>query len=368
MTCSTSSLAFVTAWLVVSAAGSPLVGAATAPSVAQEVARLRTLLAVPPDNDDLKQMAPSLKEALDRVDGHQQDGRIYAAVDGIEYVRTSLEALAFMAREAPKDGGQLMAFEVLWKATAPELGRDEKAYERATWSRTPAAVRAVAESAFGRSRHLYQAALAYAEVTSPGAGYYYMGESRGSLGSALYVRSLGLRTDKAPVPARSLGTEIAALSKEIESAYKPPRSIDRHRDFIRTNASVKLATELDSAGLYHGALLAYVKAVRTLGEIEGTIPPATEKGAIEGALADAHKALAEATRDESIGLVLVESAQGGIAGAANAAAEGEALRAARMVLDRALPAYRTALEPTAPAQRVAEAAAVRVTLVRWPYT
>lgn len=356
------------AWLVVSAAGSPFVEAAKATSIAPEVARLRSILAAPPDNDDFKQMAPSLNEALDRIDGHQKDGRIYAAVDAIEYVRTTLEALAFMAREASKDGGQLTAFEARWKATGPELGRDENKYERETWSRTPAAVRAVAESAFGRSRHLYQAALAYAEVTSPGAGYYYVGESRSSLGSALYVRSLGLSTDKTPVSARSLAPEIAALSKRIEAAYKPPLSIDRHRDFIRTNASVKLASELDGAGLYHGALLAYVKAVRTLGEIEGAIPPETEKAVIQRALADAHKTLVEAKRDESIGLVLVEAAQGGIAGAANATAEGEALRAARMVLDRALPAYRTALEPPAPAQRVAEAAAVRVTLVRWPYT
>jgi hypothetical protein len=145
-------------------------------------------------------------------------------------------------------------------------------------------------------------------------------------------------------------------------------SIDRHRDFIRANAALKLATELDAAGLRYGALLAWLKAVRVLGEIEAGVPAAADRPAIESALAEAHATLAGSSRDESIALVLVEAAQGAIAASTDAASTGEALRAGRAVLDRALPAYRAALDPPAARTAAATAPAVRVTLVRWPYT
>ncbi len=343
----------------------------TASPLAPEIARLRAVLDAAPQSDEVKETAPGLRDALDRAAAHERAGRFLAAVDTLEYARSTILALDTMARQTPADGGDLDRFTAAWQAAGPGLEKDARTWAGQSWAGVPAAVRAVAESAFGRSQHLYQAADSYARVTSPAAGYYYMGEAQGTMTSALFVRGLGAPRSGAAAPAaRSLKGERTSLAKRIEAIYKPPLAIDRHPDFIRTNSALKLAGELDDAGLRYGALLAYLKAERGLGELLLPVPQAGERGAIEARLKEAHERHATAQRDDSIALVLIEAAQGGIESARDDAARGTALRTASAVLDQALPAYRATLEDSVPEKLTAATAApaVRVTLVRWPYT
>ena len=73
---------------------------------------------------------------------------------------------------------------------------------------------------------------------------------------------------------RRLSDELDALEGELLSAYKPPASIDRHREFIAASSTLKEARELDAAGLSYGALLRYLQAVLRVAPADGEGPGA----------------------------------------------------------------------------------------------
>ena len=167
---------------------------------------------------------------------------------------------------------------------------------------------------------------------------------------------------------RSVDPEIEALQAEMLAAYRPPLSIDKHREFIIASSTLKEARELDAAGLRYGALLRYlqaVAAVRACVRPHASAPAATRQRPRRAAARVRRPPLREAAPIPSLGRVFVESAQAKLADPA----EGTNLADAAPLVDDVLPRYFAALGPE-PARPAAPKPALQatVTLVRWPYT
>jgi hypothetical protein len=249
-----------------------------------------------------------------------------------------------------RSGKTAEEFDAFWTRSRTALAEANRKSSGSSPSDLPAAVEALAQAAEGQVMVLADASRAYERVTSPQAGFYYLGQARSDADWAAFCRSLDVRRPADPVPLRSIAPELARLQERANAAFQPPLSIDRHSQFIRFNATVKLAGELEAQGRRAGALYEYLDALQQL----AAIAPAKE--AAPESIEAARKRLAASPRDESLGLLFVERAEA-------ASTPG----AAEAILGEVLPAYAEALAPRPPVP-APPPPAITVTLVRWPYT
>lgn len=261
--------------------------------------------------------------------------------------------------------GGLDAFLVKWRSADKELAESEKRVRASGWNKTPAAGRALAEADLGRVRTLFNSARAFSGISGAETGLYYLGTATASLESAVFTKSLALPASAAP-RARSIAPEIQVLQNKILAAYQPPRSIDHHPDFIRLNAALKFAGELDSAKSYYGAQYQYIEALRMFALLTTeSDPPSIDKLRADESGAAARIKAKDA--DHSIAELLLEKAQYRLTKAEADPKDIESRRSAHAILSAAIPAYFAVLEsPVAPTLVVGRVATV--TLVRWPYT
>lgn len=313
-----------------------------------------------PADPSLAGLRQDAESMLRRAVADAGAGRTALALEELGRGRSLLRALA-LRDEAPAAAADAAAFARLWESRSRALVAQAEALRRTPWKDAPAATRAVAESAQGKIATLVEASRAYAAVTSPGDGLFYLGQAVASAELAAFARGLH-DTTKTPLATRSMLPELQALQQRVNAAFQPPRSIERHADFIRLNATLKLAFELDAAALYAGALYQYLDATQQLALL-GDAPPA----APGPDLAAWRGRLGARDRDDSLGRLFLERAEAALA--AGARAEAKDLRLAQVVADDVLPAYQAALAAAGAAtSRTESAASVTVTLVRWPYT
>jgi len=354
-------------------AGPATAATAAAPAaqeqLAGEVARLRRVAAgVPGDDEDWKALRPDVERLLATADTEITAGRLYYGTERLGDARRLVMAVAYRAGR-PGAAHDMEQFMAAWRDTDADLAADEARLKAGGWRGSPAAIRALGESAFGQARVLYRAARDYAAADSPASALHNVGEARAAIDFANFCR--GLRFDPVTPAAapRTVAPELAALEARVRAAYVPPRSIDNHADFIRIHSTLKHAAELDAAGLRFGALHAYLKARRAFAVLEAGWAgrPAPAVAALREARERAAAHLAARGRDDSIGTLYLEAADGLIERAAAATDLATDARSAAAILDDVLPAYVAALEPGARPEPP-RADALRVTLVRWPYT
>ncbi|MEA2690801.1 MAG: hypothetical protein QOJ16_188 [Acidobacteriota bacterium] len=343
----------------------PAVSQDASSQIRGEIARLDRAVSSKPDSDpDWKGAKPSLAGALADARLSLAAGRLYRSLEELERARTSFRALE-SGRTAPKNGAP--GFDAAWKKTSLELAAlDGKALAK-SWGATPAAIRAVAETAEGRARVLLDASRAYAGVTSVGAGFYYIGEAKAAAESASYCSTLHAYRQAAPLPLRPIAPELRQLQERTVAAFKPPRSIERHGDFISLNATLKLAGELDAAKLYAGALYQYLDAVQQFKRLDFPVPDPARQSALRGNLAALHTRLANSKQDDSIAELFLERTEGILAGRNGSAPSPDDWKNAAVIAEQVLPAYFAFLTP-APSQNLRASHTITVTLVRWPYT
>lgn len=350
-----------------SAASSPA-PIAPAAQVTGLIAALRARAATLPEADEeWKSLRPEIDRLLGLADGEVAAGRLYTALERLADANRYVGGTAFRVAH-PEMVASLDRFTEGWSAADRELTRDESGWSAATWKRTPAAVRGVAEIEYGQARHLYRASRDYAVADSPASGTHYVGEALAAMAFARSVQGLGFEKAPGTFAARSYAAEIAALDARVVAAYRPPRSIDSHTDFIRIDGTLKMAAELDAAGLHHGALVAWLRAVRLYGALEAgwSGAPARPTDTLRAEAAALPERL-KGPGDGSIAIFLKEQAEGAIERSAAPETAALYLAAADAVLARAVPAWAEARDRR-PAPAATGKDQVRVTLVRWPYT
>ena len=338
-----------------------VVGAGSRPAdpLADEVARWSAFLASHTAKDEIwPDVKAGSQPALERTGQALKDGRRHLALLRLAVAREGPAAAAYMAEHAAAQA-DLASLEAEWKRMGREL--DLAAPTPAALDGVaPAAVRAVAEAALPQVRIDYQASLEYARATQAAAGLYYLGAARAQRELVAFCRSLKGAAEAAP-PLRALGPELDVLEGELLAAYRPPASIDRHRDFILASSALKEARELDTLGLRHGALLRYLLAVQRAVPLRADfapLPPAELRPRLQALTAR----LAGEPVDHTIGLLFLEAAGADL----DAAGAGPAPVASAVVSD-VLPRYLAALQPARPAP-VRPQPRATVTLIRWPST
>jgi hypothetical protein len=291
----------------------------------------------------------SISASLSRADEERRSGRLWVALERIR--DASREAAVQGSRDAK------VGFDAEWTRTSGELRRRDSS--RPSWGNAAAAARALGEAAEGTSLPLAEASRAYAGVTNVEAGRYYLADALAASDFGAFCRALpGAPAGPAP-PFRSIAPELARLQERVDAAFVPPRSIDRHSEFIRLNAAVKTARELDAGGRYAGARYEYLDALQRLGVLLGGATDAAD--AVRGKLEAQRSALGSSRRDDSLGTLFLERADSALATGGPGG-----IAAASAIASSVLPAYEATLGPSSAPP--APDAAVTVTLVRWPYT
>jgi hypothetical protein len=332
--------------------------------IKNETEYLQQALANKPVSDpDWKEARPDMAAALARANYALRAGRVYLGLEDLGEARISFQALDVMKQKPEVVKPGLPGFESEWGKASLELAAlDQKAKGR-VWINAPAVIRAFSEAAQGKTMTLLEASRAYAGVTTPDAGFYYLGEAKASADFASFCAALDLPRHGTEFPARSISPQLRALQERTSSAFRPPRSGQQHREFIRSNASLKLAGELDAAKLYAGAFYEYLDAVQQFGMLDAITPDGARKASLRGALATMRARLSTSKEDESIAQLFLERAETGLT---HEPAPKDWENAATIV-EQVLPAYfaaRKAVQsPDPPTKNT-----VTVTLVRWPYT
>jgi len=216
-----------------------------------------------PDLPDINSMAGGeLKAANDALNA----GRLYLGLERLAGAEDLLQGARVVAdKKAETVKGGLPAYEEEWKQVSMSLTARDREARETDWSHAPAALRALSETAQGKSVPLLEGGRGFATSTQPKNGLFYLGQAQGESEFAQFCASLHLPRKVPALPRRSLLPELQKLQDKTNAAFVPPRSIDLHPRFIALNSTLKLAQELDAARFYSGALDQYLEAVRHYG-------------------------------------------------------------------------------------------------------
>jgi hypothetical protein len=327
----------------------------------------QSLKAQPTQNPDLADLSKTIEQRLKDADSARSAGRLYLSLENLGKAEDYFQAVRTIEAKADAIKDNLAAFEAEWGKASLEYAALDKQARQRDWNRFPAAVRALSESAQGRTIPLLEGSRGFATSTKPQDGLAYMGEAKGEAAYVTFLYGLSIARKGSPFPLRSVLPELEALQEKTNAAFQPPRSIDMHPRFINLNATLKFARELDSSKAYAGALYQYLEAVRHFGMLDPAVPDAAKQASLRTELAEELKKVSAAKRDDSILQIFLERAEGWLNKPDGAAPSSDEWRATQVFLQQVLPAYYAALKPAAPVQRQAARTAT-LTLVRWPYT
>lgn len=328
----------VRAWAAALAAVLSLSAGARAQTAAEQLSAAaadleKTVAAAKLSEAEAKQRADELRDVREEVAA----GRLHLALYRLQTPWLLTAGQTYLASKA--DVKSTEAFEAEWKRLGGELGAKERRLASAAEGETPLAARALAEASSGQARPYYQSGRLYGLNTTVGDGLYYLGLAPAQLDFALFCHGLRLREGGRAPRLRPLRAELSRLEAETLAAYRRAEaaaapSNQQQPRFNLLNSTLKLAGELDAAGLHAGALLKYLEAQLYLGLVAA---PQTAADAGPG-LKDKSDALGKRLRgggtDHSLGLIFWESAQEALAGS-----EAEAHRRAAVIFERVLPAY-----------------------------
>jgi hypothetical protein len=334
----------------------------TTSEIAAEIHRLEARKMSPSD-PGATALQTSLKSAAEAL----RSERLYLTLERLLQAIDLSEGAAAVNANTGAVAKNLGVFETEWARTGAELATISGRVRAKNWDRSPAAIRALSETALGRSVPLLDGGRGFAVAKGPKDGLFYLGEARGQVMFASFCGSLPFARKKARWPARSLMPELLDLQSKTDAAFQPPRSIEQHARFIALNSTLKLARELDSTRSYYGALYQYLEALRHYAMLDGPPVEAGRQKELTAAIDAQIKQLAASGRDESIPQLFLERAAAQTTHPDGSAPSADEWRSAETILNRVLPAY-SAVMKAAPKLSQSGAKTVNVTLVRWPYT
>jgi hypothetical protein len=334
----------------------------------------QALQSKPVGRPEWKEAIPDIAESLQRADDDLREGRLYLSLEELAGAWDSLRgtegATQKTEEELLKEG--LPGVESELKGIQIELTAFEKQATQKNWDAAPVAVRALAEKATGQTLNLLEGAHGFAILTDVekrafsenyASALYYAGESKAQAEFNAFCNTLDLPRKSGALPLRSISPELQQLQTRVMAAYRPPRSVKHHVDFIRLNATLKLAGELDAAKLYAGALYQYLDATQQFAVFDAAMPAAAKQSRLRKSLQKMRTYLVGSQQDQSIAQLFLERAEAGLTRSPGATD----WITVETIVEQVLPAYFAALKASPPSEHRAPAG-VTVTLVRWPYT
>jgi hypothetical protein len=338
-----------------------------------QIGRISSAIQAKPDSDkEWKEAKPDIVNALKDARESMDAGRLFLALENLADAWVNLEVAESMLGkpEVVKQG--MPGFEAEWRKADGELKVWERRYEGVRKNAAPLAVRAIAEANSAESRRYYSSSRAYANASSePGpqaakAGLNILGAAKGSIEFAIFCESLHFKNDLSAPPLRSIAPEIRQLEERMIAAYQPPRSIDKHPEFIRMHSALKEAGDLEEAHLYAGALYKYLDALQMFEALEAlSSGKASTPEEVHKKVRQMRESFGSRIDSSLVQLFLERTESSGLADADAQGPSGFQIQQA--ILTKVVPAYYATLEKQeAPTQKTAKT--ITVTLVRWPYT
>jgi hypothetical protein len=347
---------------------SPASGQNAKSQIKAEIDRLTSSLKEKPITDpDYAPLGSMASQSLQGAAAALHSGKLYVSLEQLLQAEDFLQGARYPVEKSEAVKSGLPAFEVEWAKVSQILTAYDREVRQKNWSASPAAVRALSETALGRSVPLLEGGRGFAVSTKPSDGLFYLGQAQGEAAFARFSATLSLPRNAVPYLLRSYLPELQKLQQKTNAAFKPPRSIELHSRFIALNSALKLAEELDAQKFYGGALYQYLEATRHFGMLSAPLVETARQSALKDAIASALQKLADSKQDDSIAQIFLERAASQIAHADGSAPTADEWRSAQVILDHVLPAYREAQKPPAPLQ-LTSGKTVDLTLVRWPYT
>jgi hypothetical protein len=340
---------------------SPRPGDKTGASIAAEAIRLKGVLASLklPDVE-----SEAYAGAFGRVERARRSGHIFLSLFLLHPSAATLPAIEYQKAKADVEKGGLEALEQEWRRLGGALVERARQLTAAPARRSPLAVQAMLERALTQVQPHYQSGRLYGQQTTIDAGLFYLGRAKAQLEFALFCRGLGAVASGAAPRLRSLAPELEELEREVTQAYRRLGPADKDNTFIRINASLKVAQDLEREKRFSGALLQYLEVFRAL-EAVNSLPAENLAAHSLKSLSESFRArLAGVKTDHSVGWLYWQMAQ-------TALESGDAndLKQAAVILHHVAPRYFKYMEriKEVPAPKIV-AGEVTVTLARWPYT
>jgi hypothetical protein len=332
-----------------------------------EIGRLQQSLKEKPISDpDFASLGPSIEADLASAARALDSGQLYLSLERLLQAEDLLQGARFISEKSAAVKTGYPAFEAEWKNVSQNLAASNRATREKNWTSSPAAVRALAETALGRSVPLLDGGRGFALSTKPTDGLFYVGQAQGEAAFARFAAALPLSSNTQPFPLRSFLPELQKLQEKVNAAFEPPRSVQLHDRFIALNSALKFAQELDAQKFYAGALYQHLEATRHYGMLDAPPVSTDRQPSVKTALAEAEKQFAN-KHDDSIAQLFLQRIAAQLNHADGSAPVPDEWRSAQVVLDLVLPAYLAASKPAAAIER-SSAKTVQLTLVRWPYT
>jgi hypothetical protein len=365
--------------LVLLAMLTPLRADQGAPAKIQaEIEYLRKSLAAKPDSDpQWKDAKIAIGKTLLQAADDARDGRLYVS---LERLSDALGSFRGIERSADKTDEQLLkeglpGIEASLKRARLELVASDQRTRQEGTANLPSVIRALSEKAEGQAANLIEGGRGFAVINDSAAdadrvnnyssALYYVGSAEAESEVAAFYESLDLQRHGATFPLRSVSTELQRLQQQTTAAFQPPRSVEHHANFIRLNATLKLAGELDAAHRFAGALYQYLDALQQFGKLDAVAPSAAKQSELKHDLEKLRHELSASEQDSSIAQLFLERAEARLA--QSPLPSDDDWKAVGIIVEQVLPAYSAALKLPLPQDHPATAG-VTVTLVRWPYT
>jgi hypothetical protein len=333
-----------------------------------EIGRLQQSLQEKPITDpDLASLRSSLNDALSGASQALDSGKLYVGLEKLLQAEDLFEGARVAVEKAEAVRSGYPAFEAEWKNVSQNVTEINSVTREKDWTNSPAALRALSETALGRSGPLLDGGRGFALASKPSDGLFYLGQAKGESNFAKFASSLPLTRLSEAFPLRSFLPELQKLQERTNAAFEPPRSVSLHDRFIALNSALKLAKELDAQKFYAGALYQYLEATRHFGMLDARPVEARHQSSLRSAIAEVQKRWAASKRDDSIVQLFCERAVAQLAHDDGSAPTPDEWRSARVIFELVLPAYRAVKQSALPAEQTT-AKTVQLTLVRWPYT
>jgi hypothetical protein len=338
------------------------------PQIKTEIESLqRSLQEKPIASPDFPEINSNVSNTLKAASQALDSGDLYLALERLLQAEDLFHGARAIVDKIDAVKSSLPAFEAEWEKASQNLNSlNDQAHKR-DWSSAPLAVRALSETAQGRSIPLLEGGRGFASSTKPTDGLFYIGEAQGEATFAKFSAALLITGHPASFPLRSYLPELQKLQEKTNAAFKPPASIDLHTRFIALNSALKIAEELDAQKLYAGALYQYLEATRHFAMLDTPPLDASQQSAVKADLDAARKKFSADKLDDSIAELFLERAASQIAHPDGSAPTADEWRSARIILNQVLPAYFAAQKLASPLLQ-ASGKTVDITLVRWPYT
>jgi hypothetical protein len=299
-----------------------------------------------------------------RVERARQSGHVFLSLFLLHTSAATLPAIEYQKAKTDVEKGGLEALEREWKRLRGELAEKERRLTASPARRSPLVVQAMLERALTQVQPHYQSGRLYGEQWTVEAGLFYLGRSKAQLEFALFCRGLDAVASGAAPSLRSLEPELDELEREVTRTYRLLGAADQDNAFIRINASLKVAQDLERERRFSGALLQYLEVLRALEAVNSMPAERLAPDALKSLSESFQAQLSGGKTDHSVGWLYWQMAQ-------SALESGDAndRKQAAVILHNVAPRYfkYMARLKEGPAPKVV-AREITVTLARWPYT